>query len=60
MIYGWETGSIDIEALNVKADSVTWVILELDWSRPNVTKDFSIVVYSTETHLELTHTKPAG
>ncbi len=55
---GWKHGSVDIEPLKVKAYSFTKVAMELDWTVPNVTKDFSLIVYGDDGPISIQHTDP--
>lgn len=57
---GWYHGSVDVDPMTVEAGSITGIVVELDWSRPNVTKDFSVIVHGTGGPLSLRHVSPQG
>ena len=41
--------------MHVKAGEVQSLELEFDWTRKDISKDFSVVVWSTEAKVEIEH-----
>ena len=41
--------------MTVKADEVVNLELEFDWTRNDISKDFSVVVWSTKAKVEIDH-----
>ena len=51
----WQYGSIDANPLVIKPNEVVRIEMELDWSKAQMTRDFSLVVWAEDEPVTLEH-----
>ena len=54
-LQGFTKGETIFDPMTVKADEVVNLELEFDWTRNDISKDFSVVVWSTIAKVEIDH-----